>query len=52
MVATFRDGVATFMDVCDVYGCLRRLWLFATFMVVCDVYGCLRRLWLFATTLS
>ena len=52
IVATFRDEFhffATFMVVCDVYGCLRRLWLFATFMVVCDVYGCLRRLWLFAT---
>ena len=52
MASTFRDSVATFKDVCDVYECLRRLWMFATFTDVCDVYGCLRRLWMFATFMN
>ena len=34
------------MAVCDVYGCLRRLWLFVTFRAVCDVYE------LFATCMA
>ena len=45
--------LATFMSCLrNVYGSLRRVWLFATCMAVCDVYGCLRRLWLFATFMA